>query len=148
MKIYSLNLKLNKGNIMNTKICQPECETSNQCSNELTKNTNENYAVPEYTVNSQENGYEVSVRLPGVKSDDTEITLEKKRLTIKALKNQEFPEAWKRHSYEIRNENYHLELDLNFDFKPDAIKATQRNGVLSIHLPLAEEAKPKKIVIQ
>lgn len=84
--------------------------------------------------------------LPGVKPEAVEITFEKDELTIKG----QFPQKDEGNGY-IRNELFHgafeRKLTFNTAVNTDAIEAHFENGVLTLRVPKAEEAKPKKIAV-
>lgn len=133
---------------MNTELCKTD---HNNCDENTPAQVNsekkKNYETPRYEVSKAEHAYELSVYMPGVCKSNTDITLEKNRLSIKGERNENWASNWKRHTYEICNDGFHLNLDVNVDINADKISATHIDGILKLHLPLAEEAKPKKIII-
>lgn len=105
--------------------------------------------TPAVDITEEENEYIVKVELPGVSKDDVKITLESNVLTIRGGKNME---------KESKNENYHRmersygsfqrSFTLPITVKGDKIDAVYKDGILSITLPKAEEAKPKQIEVK
>jgi len=105
--------------------------------------------TPAVDIAEHENEYVVNVELPGVNKDDVKITLESNILTIRGEKKEE---------KEAKKENYHRiersygafqrSFNLPTTVKSDKIDAVYNNGVLSISLPKAEEAKPKRIEVK
>jgi len=91
----------------------------------------------------------VKASIPGIHPDDIDITYTDDTLTIKAETKAD---------REVKEEAYHLRerrygsfarsIRLPFKIKADAIEATYDKGVLSLHLPKLEEAKPKRIAIK
>lgn len=91
----------------------------------------------------------VSAELPGINEKEIQVTMTGDLLTIKGERSQE---------REMKDENYHrLErfygkfernIPIPVPVQSNKIKATYRNGVLEIHLPKAEEVKPKEIKIE
>ena len=97
------------------------------------------YATPEAFV--------IQSDVPGVRAEDVDITIEGDTLTIKAA----LPEPEEDVEYSVRERvsgAYERTLHLNFAVQPDAVDATFENGVLTLTVPKATEAKPKKIEIR
>lgn len=108
---------------------------------------NRQVITPRYTVEKKDHSYEVLVQLPGVRSGDTSITLDRDNLVVEAKRSPHRDEKWRVIHREIADADYRLELQLNLHVKEDAIRANNRDGVLTIHLPVAEEARPRSIKI-
>jgi HSP20 family protein len=93
--------------------------------------------------------YVVKASLPGINPDDLDITFDDNRLTIKGEleEEQELDEA----RYHLRERKYGKfvrSIQLPKGIESDKIEASYEKGVLSLHLPKAEEIKPKKIAIK
>jgi HSP20 family protein len=107
------------------------------------------YWTPAVDIAELENEYVVKVELPGVSKDDVKITLESNVLTIRGEKKQE---------KEAKDGNYHRversygsfqrSFTLPTTVKNDKIDAVYKDGILTITLPKAEEAKPKQIEVK
>jgi len=90
----------------------------------------------------------VKASIPGVNPDNIEITYDANVLTIKGEAKEES---------EVKERNYHLRerrygsfsrsVSLPASVNPDKIEATYDKGVLTLHLPKVEEAKPRKIKV-
>ncbi|MEP0822232.1 MAG: Hsp20/alpha crystallin family protein [Ignavibacterium sp.] len=108
-----------------------------------------NMWTPPVDIHEQENEYVVKVELPGVSKDDVKITLESNILTIRGEKKRENEE---------KNENFHRvertygsfqrSFTLPTSVKSDKIDASYKDGILTVTLPKAEEAKPKQIEVK
>ena len=93
--------------------------------------------------------YLVNVELPGMDKDDVKITLENDILTIRGEKKE---------ATEQKGENFHRversygafqrSFTLLKSVKSGEIEASYDKGVLAIHLPKVEEAKPKEIEVK
>jgi len=104
---------------------------------------------PAVDIAEHDSEYLVNVELPGVTKEDVKITLESNILTVHGEKKQE---------KETKKENYHRversygsfqrSFALPSTVKSEKIDAAFNNGVLSIRLPKAEEAKPKQIEVK
>ena len=96
----------------------------------------------------KEDEYLVKASLPGISSDDLEITYNADMLTIKGEVKEE--KDVKEHRYHLRERRYgsfSRSVALPSTIKADAIEAIYESGVLTLHLPKAEEAKPKRIQV-
>lgn len=91
----------------------------------------------------------LEMELPGLKKDDIEISLENNVLTIKG--ERKFEKEEKKENYN-RIERAYGKFSRSFSLpttvKPDGIDASLKDGILTLALPYAEEAKPKKISIK
>ena len=108
----------------------------------------QDYIRPYYEVEGNEHAYEVRVFLPGVPRDQATITLEKNTLVVEANRRTHWKEAWRSIHREIPTADYRLRLQLNVMVDEAGIKAASRDGILTIKLPVAEEAKPRSIKVQ
>ncbi len=90
----------------------------------------------------------VKAELPGMKKEDIEIAMQDNYLTLSGERKQE-------QKYEegdvYRSERwagrFHRTITLPCRVDTEKIKATYNEGVLTVTLPKAEEAKPKQIPI-
>lgn len=106
------------------------------------------FRVPYYEVESQKEAYIVRVHLPGVTRNEAEITIDGETLTIEARPSQPREQQWKTLHREIDRGAYKLRLQLNVEIAADEVSATTEHGVLTVRLPVAEEAKPRRIEIE
>lgn len=91
----------------------------------------------------------VKASLPGVNPDDLDITYTNNVLTIKGeIKQDKDVDEKHYHLRERRYGSFTRSISLPSSVKSDAISAQYEAGVLTLHLPKAEEAKPKRIAIQ
>ncbi len=103
---------------------------------------------PWFTTSESEDGYLVEVYVPGVNKSGVEIGFEDDTLDIRAHRTDtQTPEGWKALRREIPREDYHLRLHLNVPVDTARIQARVEDGVLTLELPKAEEAKPRKISV-
>lgn len=90
----------------------------------------------------------VKAELPGMKKEDIEISLHDGFLSFsgerKQEKNQEDAEARRSERWLGR---FQRSVSLPCRVDPEKIKATYTDGILTVTLPKAEEAKPKQIPI-
>ena len=96
---------------------------------------------------STQEAFVVQSNVPGAKPEDVEITIEDDTLTIKAT----LPGPAEDVEYAFRERSsgeYERTFKLNVPVNAEAAEATFENGVLTLTVPKAEEAKPKKIEVK
>ena len=89
----------------------------------------------------------IQSNLPGVKPEDVVITIEDDTLTIKAV----LPGSVEDVEYAIHERasgEYERTLRFNVPVDAEAAEATFENGVLTLTVPKAEEAKPRQIKVK
>jgi HSP20 family protein len=90
----------------------------------------------------------VKASVPGVNPDDLEITFTDNVLTIQGeTKSEEEVKDARYHLRERRFGSFSRSISLGSRIAADKIQADYENGVLILHLPKAEEVKPKRINI-
>lgn len=93
--------------------------------------------------------YVVKASVPGVKPEEIEITIDNNMLTIKGeTKEDTERNEGDYHLRERRYGSFYRSVALPANVKADQIEAVNENGVLTLTLPKAEEAKPKKIEVK
>jgi HSP20 family protein len=104
--------------------------------------------LPAVDIAETGNDFTVRMELPGVGKDDVTITLEDAILTVKGEKKQE--KGSKESGYRRVERSYgsfHRSFSLPSAVRTEGVDASFSEGVLTITLPKAEEAKPKQIII-
>jgi len=91
---------------------------------------------------------QVKAELPGLKKEDIAISLQDGELHLSGeRKQEEKQEGGEVYRAERRVGRFHRAIDLPCRVNADNITATYNEGVLTVTLPKAEEAKPKQIPI-
>jgi len=90
-------------------------------------------------------GLTVIADLPGVQKEDVQIQIENDILTIKATAKSNLTIDPTYREFELYP--YFRQFQLSDKVDQENIKAEMKNGVLIIHLPKKESAKPKQIPI-
>lgn len=85
--------------------------------------------------------------LPGVDADGVELTVEKNVLTLKAQRQWTRQEGDEIVASERPRGTYSRQLFLGDNLDLGRIEATYDKGVLTLAIPVAEEAKPRKVDI-
>lgn len=93
-------------------------------------------------------GISLMLEMPGVAPDAVDISLENRVLTIRGQARTTRPENLQLVYAEYDEGDYERVFTLSEDFDPDRIRAEMRAGVLTLTLPRAEAAKPKKIAVK
>jgi HSP20 family protein len=90
----------------------------------------------------------VKAEIPGMKKDDIKIVIQDNILTLKGERQEEKQEKDKRyHRVERSYGSFERSFSLPVSVKVDKVKADYKDGVLTITLPKAEEAKPKEVSV-
>lgn len=103
---------------------------------------------PQYTVRQAEGAYEVGVVLPGVKREDVNVRLEEGVLRVEGVRRETTPEGWRVLRREIGGAKFALELRVTVPVDATRISAKLEDGILSLRLPVREEAKAREIAIE
>jgi HSP20 family protein len=90
----------------------------------------------------------LKAELPGVSKDDVSVEVHQNTLTLRGQR---------KHEAEVKEENYHRVERAYGTFQrsfvlptmvdQDKVQATFKDGVLELHLPKSEAAKPKRVAI-
>jgi HSP20 family protein len=94
-------------------------------------------------------GFLVRASLPGINPEDIDVTVNDNVLFIKAeLHREELVENARYHLSERRFGTFSRAVTLPLKVDQDAIEATYEHGILTLHIPKAEELKPRRIAIK
>jgi HSP20 family protein len=91
--------------------------------------------------------YVLHADLPGVDPGSIDVNVENSTLTIRAERSATPEEGIQWIGSERPTGTYQRQLVLGEDVAADDISATYENGVLTITMPVAERAKPRKVQI-
>ena len=104
--------------------------------------------TPPVDIQETDDAYRIHAELPGLTKDDIQITLENNVLRLSGERKLE---------KDVKKENYHRiertygtfsrSFALPTQVSPEKVEAKFENGVLSIVVPKAEQAKPRRIAI-
>jgi len=104
--------------------------------------------MPLVNIRETDGAFFVEAELPGLTKKDLEITLENNLLKLSGER---------RFEKDAKEENYHRiersygsflrTFSLPSQVDPEGVKASFKDGILTIEVPKAEEAKPRKIAI-
>ncbi len=104
--------------------------------------------LPALDVQENKDNYTIRVELPGMKREDIEVSLEDGNLTISGERKTETPaEGTEVHRSERFYGKFSRVLTLPTAVAADKVRAQYKDGILTVTLAKAEEAKPKQIIV-
>jgi HSP20 family protein len=104
--------------------------------------------TPRLDVLEDKDNFVVRVETPGLKREDIQVSLEEGDLVIAGERKAEtLPEGTDVHHTERFYGKFQRAVTLPAAVAADKVKADYKDGVLTITLPKAEEAKPRQIAI-
>jgi len=89
----------------------------------------------------------VHIDLPGVKADSLEITVERNVLTIAAERSWQRQDADQSYFGERYQGSFRRQIQLGDGLDLEHLEADLHDGVLTVRIPVAEKAKPRKIEV-
>jgi len=108
--------------------------------------------VPSLDVIERADAYLISAELPGVDPANVEISFENNTLTLRGTKQPSFQpqqnEELRVYTAERLNGSFERAVRLPEYVEGDKIEAAYTNGVLTITVPKAQAARPRKIEIR
>lgn len=105
--------------------------------------------VPSVDVSETEGDYQIKAEIPDVKKEDVKVTVEDGVLTIQGERKQEKEEKGRRYHRVERSYGSFVRSFTLPDLVDEAhVKAEFKDGVLTLHLPKSEKAKPKAIEVK
>lgn len=106
----------------------------------------ERYITPPVDIHETVDGLVVKADLPGVSKEGLDVRVENNLLTIRGKAAHAAPGDPVYREYELVN--FFRQFELNERVDQSKISADLKHGVLSLNLPKAEEAKPRKIDVK
>ena len=104
--------------------------------------------TPTANISETDKEYLIKAELPEVKKEDVKVTLQDGAITIKGERKHKKKE---KSENEIRVESYYGTFSRSFalpdNIDPKGVHAESKDGVLSLHIPKSESAKPKQITV-
>jgi HSP20 family protein len=93
------------------------------------------------------NEFKIHLDVPGVDPDSIELTVERDLLTVRATRTWIPAEGDQIQMTERAQGEFSRQLFLGESLDRDHIVATCENGVLTVTVPVAEQAKPRKVEV-
>ena len=104
--------------------------------------------APAVDITESDSGITLLADMPGVSKDRLTIKVEGDNLTIEGRAQIDVPENIELLHSEVRSPYFRRAFTLSRDLDRAKIEATLRNGVLQMHIPKSEEARPKRIEVK
>jgi HSP20 family protein len=105
--------------------------------------------TPSVDISETESEYQIKAEIPDVKKEDVKVTVEDGVLTIQGERKQEKEEKGKKfHRIERSYGSFVRTFSLPDVIEEEKVKAEFKDGVLNLHLPKSEKAKPKAIEVK
>ena len=105
--------------------------------------------IPSVDISETAAEYQITAEIPDVKKEDVKVTLEDGVLTIQGEREYDKEEKGKKvHRIERSYGRFARTFSLPDAVEADHVKAEFKDGVLSLHLPKSEKAKPKTIEVK
>ena len=106
-------------------------------------------AVPAVDIAEKAQAYQITAELPGLDEKEIEVTVSDDGVRIKGEKKEEKEEKTKSfYRVERSYGRFERSVQLPMMVKGDKVEAAFKNGVLTVSLPKAEEAKAKSVKIK
>lgn len=107
------------------------------------------YFAPRVNIAENEKGYEVTVDLPGMKSDEFNIEFKDGQLWITGERKHETEEKGKTyHRVERSYGQFRRVIALGTDVDVEKVEANYRDGVLTLEVPKVAAAQPRRINVK
>lgn len=90
----------------------------------------------------------VHLDLPGIAADSLDISVERNVLTVSGERYWERQEGDQMYSSDRLQGRFHRQVHLGDGLDAEAIEADYHDGVLTLQIPVAEKAKPRKITVR
>jgi HSP20 family protein len=104
--------------------------------------------APVLDVQEDKDNFRVRVELPGLKREDIAVSLDDGVLVVSGeRKTETVDEGTEVHRQERYYGKFSRALTLPSAVAADKVKAAYKDGILTVTLPKAEEAKPKQIAV-
>jgi HSP20 family protein len=104
-------------------------------------------AYPPVNVFRQGDDFILVMEIPGVKKEDLEVEVKADEVRIRGKKSVDYAEDVSVHRRERAGGQFDRTLNIPSHIDAERAKAEYRDGVLAVHLPLAESDKPRSISI-
>ena len=105
--------------------------------------------IPTVDISETEAEYTIQAELPGVKKQDVRVTMENGVLTIQGERRPRQTEAGRKHHWiETSYGRFARSFTLPDTVEAGNVRAEYADGILHLHLPKSEKAKPRQIDVK
>jgi HSP20 family molecular chaperone IbpA len=124
----------------------PQYAGEQETSEKEDTRSQERYVTPAVDIYETLDGLVVKADLPGVTKDGLDLRVENNLLTIRGRASHCAPGEMLYREYQLAN--FFRQFELSDRVDQQNISAELKHGVLTLNLPKAEEAKPRKIDVR
>jgi len=104
--------------------------------------------VPPVDIVENDVGITLLADMPGVSKERLGVRVDGDNLLIEGSAEVKVPEQLELLHSEIRNPYFRRSFTLSRELDPSKIEASLRDGVLRLHIPKAEEARPRRVEVK
>ena len=108
--------------------------------------SNENYIRPAVNIIETEEGLVLTADIPGASKENLDVNVEKGILSISAPAQHTMPGTSSYREFELAT--YYRQFSIPESLDHEKATAEYVNGILTLRVPKAELAKPKRITVQ
>lgn len=108
--------------------------------------SNERYIRPAVNIIENEEGLVLTADIPGAAKESLDVNVEKGVLTISAPARHNVPGTLTYREFELAN--YYRQFTIPESLDHEKAHADYASGILTLRIPKAEVAKPKRIAVQ
>ena len=102
-------------------------------------------ATPAVAIYEDADGYTIEAEMPGVTKEGVQVTVENGELVFSGTKTSQ-PQGTRLYS-EVVRADYRRVFDLDPTVDANHVTARMEQGVLVLHLPKAQDKKPRRIAV-
>lgn len=109
--------------------------------------SNENFIRPAVNIIETEEGLVLTADIPGAAKERLDVNVEKGILTISAPVQHKMPGTQTYREFELMG-SYYRQFTIPESLDHEKAKAEYANGILTLRVPKAQAAKPKRIAVK
>jgi HSP20 family protein len=106
------------------------------------------FGLPHISLEDAGDKFVVMAELPGLSEKDVELNVTSNSLSLSGYRQAEAPAGYTVHRKERSDYRFSRSFSLPVKVDPDKAEATMKNGILTIVLPKAPDARPKQIAVK
>jgi HSP20 family protein len=104
--------------------------------------------TPRADVWEANDAFSLTIEMPGVSDADADLTIEKNVLTVRGLAKSQASEGLKPALGDCRPRQFERSFRLSDIIDGQQLDATVKDGVLTVRMPKAQHAVPKKVLVR
>ncbi len=105
--------------------------------------------TPPVDISETTSEFVIKVEIPEVKNEDVRVTLEHGVITVRGMRRQEAEENGRKyHRVERSYGSFVRSFTMPNEVNDAQVQADFKDGILTLHLPKSEKAKPKSIEVK